>query len=163
MNDFNITVKSEPFYAQDHYGAPVVIFDDIKLEQKTVSTQIDAQAPMHVLKDVAAQQLAKKIVDSMNHTSISNKIENTYYDIFSFTYAPKDQLDILEQQLGTRTKQYLSQAELNNDNQKKIVNLIDKNIQFKKTINKLCYATIGLSSLLIASSIATFVLLQKIQ
>ena len=156
MNDFNITVKSEPFYAQDHYWAPVVIFDDIKLEQKTVSTQIDAQAPMHVLKDVAAQQLAKNIIDSMNHTRISNKIENTYYDIFSFTYAPKDQLDILEQQLDTRTKQYLSQAELNNDNQKKIVNLIDKNIQFKKTINKLCYATIGLSSLLIASYIAIF-------
>ena len=109
MNDFNITVKSEPFYAQDHYGAPVVIFDDIKLEPKTLSYQMSAQASIDVLKDIASKELAKTI------------------------------------------------AELNNDNQKKIVDLIDKNIQFKKTINKLCYATIGLSSLLVASSIAIFV------
>ena len=157
MNDFNITVKSEPFYVQDHYGAPVVIFDDIKLEPKTLSYQMSAQASIDVLKDIASKELAKTIIESMNHTSISDFINNSHYERFSFTYAPKDQLDILEQQLDTRTKQYLRQAELNNDNQKKIVDLIDKNIQFKKTINKLCYATIGLSSLLVASSIAIFV------
>ena len=152
MNDFNITVKSEPFYAQNHYGAPVVIFDDIKLEHKILSTKIHAQAPMHVLKDVAAQQLAKKIVDSMNHTSISNKRENTYYDIFSFTYAEKDELDIMKQQLKSRTEQYNRTC---NDLQKAeeyIKYITEKYIKSQKQV-KFQYIVIGMLSASILSFI----------
>ena len=159
MNDFNITVKSEPFYAQDHYGAPVVIFDDIKLEHKILSTKIPAQAPMHVLKDVAAQQLAKKIVDSMNHTSISNKIENTYYDIFSFTYAEKDELDILKQQLKARTSDLESKTEqynrTYNDLQKSeeyLKYITDKYMKAQKQV-KFQYIVIGMLSASIVSFI----------
>lgn len=152
MNDFNITVKSEPFYVQDHYGAPVVIFDDIKLEHKILSTKIHAQAPMHVLKDVAAQQLAKKIVDSMNHTSISNKRENTYYDIFSFTYAEKDELDILKQQLESRTEQYLSTCESLNEANENIAYITDKYMKAQKQV-KFQYIVIGMLSASILSFI----------
>ena len=104
MNNFNITVNSEPFYPPSNYGAPVMIIDEIKLEPKTVSTHIAAQAPMNVLKDIAAKQLAKTIIESMSHTSISNPRENTYCERFSFTYAEKNKLDILDQQLNNRTK-----------------------------------------------------------
>lgn len=152
MNDFNITVKSEPFYVQDNYEAPVVIFDDIKLEHKILSTKIPAQAPMHVLKDVAAQQLARKIVDSMNHTSISNKRENTYYEEFSFTYAEKDQLDILKQQLESRTERYLSKCESLNEAHENIAYITDKYMKAQKQV-KFQYIAIGMLSASIISFI----------
>ena len=152
MNDFNITVNSEPFYPPNHYGAPVVIVDDIKLESKTVSTKIPAQAPMHVLKDVAAQQLAKKIVDSMNHTSISNKRENTYYEEFSFTYAEKDELDIIKQQLESRTEQYLSTCESLNEAHENIAYITDKYMNAQKQV-RFQYVVIGMLSASIISFI----------
>ena len=152
MNDFNITVNSEPFYPPNHYGAPVVIVDDIKLEPKTVSTKIPAQAPMHVLKDVAAQQLAKKIVDSMNHTSISNKRENTYYEEFSFTYAEKDELDIMKQQLESRTEQYNKTYNELQKAEEYIQYITEKYIKSKKQV-KFQYVVIGMLSASIISFI----------
>lgn len=138
MNTFNITVNSEPFYPQNHYGAPVVIVDDIKLEPKTVSTQIDVQAPMHVLKDIAAKQLSKTIIESMSHTSISNQRENTYCERFSFTYATKDQLDIISQKLDNRTKDlYITQNKLDLEQ--------SKNLYLNKQIDIRNYALLGLS------------------
>ena len=152
MNNFNITVNSEPFYPPNHYGAPVVIIDDIKLEPKTVSTQIAVQAPMHVLKDIAARQLSEEIIKSMNHTSISDKQTNTYCDRFSFTYATKDQFDIMSQKLESRVIQLnktydeLQKAEEYNKY------LSDKYIKAQKHV-KFQYVVIGMLSASIVSFI----------
>ena len=147
MNNFNITVNSEPFFPPNHYGTPVVIVDEIKLEPKTVSTQIDAQAPMHVLKDIAAQQLSKKIVDLMNHRSISDLSSNLHYEEFSFTYAEKDQLDILRQELESRTEQYLSACEDLNESQEHIAYIMNRYIEAKNYL-KITKAIIVLISTL---------------
>ena len=152
MNNFNITVNSEPFYPPNHYGAPVVIVDDIKLEPKTVSTQIDAQAPMNVLKDIAAKQLAKAIIESMNHTSISDKQTNTYCDRFSFTYAKKDEFDIMKQQLESRTEQYLSTCESLNEAHENIAYITDKYMKAQKQV-RFQYVVIGMLSVSIISFI----------
>ena len=152
MNDFNITVKSEPFYAQDHYGAPVVIFDDIKLEPKTLSYQMSAQASIDVLKDIASKELAKTIIESMNHTSISDFINNSHYERFSFTYAPKDELDILKQQLESRTEQYLSTCESLNEDHENIAYITDKYMKAQKQV-KFQYVVIGMLSASIVSFI----------
>ena len=153
MNDFNITVKSEPFYTQDHYGATVVIFDDIKLEPKTLLYQMSAQASIDVLKDIASKELAKTIIESMNHTNISDFINNSHYERFSFTYAEKDELDILKQQLDTRTEQYLS---ANDDLQKAeeyLKYITDKYMKAQKQV-KFQYIVIGMLS----ASILSFVI-----
>lgn len=152
MNDFNITVKSEPFYAPDHYGAPVVIFDDIKLEPKTLSYQMSTQASIDVLKDIASKELAKTIIESMNHTSISDFINNSHYERFSFTYAEKDELDIMKQQLKSRTEQY---NRTYNDLQKAeeyIKYITEKYIKSKKQV-KFQYVVIGMLSASILSFI----------
>ena len=152
MNDFNITVKSEPFYVQDHYGAPVVIFDDIKLQHKTLSYQMSAQASIDVLKDIASKELAKTIIESMNHTSISDFINNSHYERFSFTYAEKDELDIMKQQLKSRTEQY---NRTYNDLQKAeeyIKYITDKYIKAQKQV-KFQYIVIGMLSASILSFI----------
>ena len=153
MNDFNITVKSEPFYAQDHYGAPVVIFDDIKLQPKTLSYQMSAQASIGVLKDIASKQLAKTIIESMNHTSISDFINNSHYERFSFTYAEKDELDILKQQLESRTEQYLSTCESLNEAHENIAHITDKYMKAQKQV-RFQYVVIGMLS----SSIVSFII-----
>ena len=152
MNDFNITVKSEPFYVQDHYGAPVVIFDDIKLEPKTLSYQMSAQASIDVLKDIASKELAKTIIESINHTSISDFINNSHYERFSFTYAEKDELDILKQQLESRTEQYLSTCESLNEDHENIAYITDKYTKAQKQV-KFQYVVIGMLSASILSFI----------
>jgi hypothetical protein len=162
MNEFNVSVKSESFYPPDHYGAPVVLIDDVKLEPKTLCTQMSVQAPMHVLKDIASKELAKAIIESMNHTSVSNNNTNTYYERFSFTYAGKDEIDFLKQQLKNRTEQYLKQYEINLDNQRTISSLIQKNINFRKQISSLYYGILGLSLLLLFSSITISSLIERL-
>ena len=107
---------------------------------------------MHVLKDVAAQQLAKKIVDSMNHTSISNKRENTYYERFSFTYAEKDELDVLKQRLDTRTEQYLSANDELQKAEEYLKYITDKHMKAQKQV-KFQYIVIGMLSASILSFI----------
>ena len=152
MNDFNITVKSEPFYVQDHYGAPVVIFDNIKLQPKTLSYQMSAQASIGVLKDIASKELAKTIIESMNHTSISDFINNSHYERFSFTYAEKDELYILKQQLESRTEQYLSTCESLNEANENIAYITDKYMKAQKQV-KFQYIVIGMLSASILSFI----------
>ena len=152
MNDFNITVKSEPFYAQDHYGAPVVVVDNIKLQPKTLSYQMSAQAPIDVLKDIASKELAKTIIESMNHTSISDFINNSHYERFSFTYAEKDELDILKQQLESRTEQYLSTCESLNEAHENISYITDKYMKAQQQV-KFQYIVIGMLSASILSFI----------
>lgn len=152
MNDFNITVKSEHFYAQDHYGAPVVIFDDIKLEPKTLSYQMSAQASIDVLKDIASKELAKTIIESMNHTSISDFINNSHYERFSFTYAEKDELDVLKQQLDTRTEQYLSVNDKLQKTEEYLKYITDKYMKAQKQV-KFQYVVIGMLSASILSFI----------
>ena len=150
MNDFNITVKSEPFYAQDHYEAPVVIFDDIKLEHKTLSYQMSAQASIDVLKDIASKELAKTIIESMNHTSISDFINNSHYERFSFTYAKKDELDVLKQQLDTRTEQYLSANDELQKTEEYLKYITEKYIKAQQQV-KFQYVVIGMLSASIVS------------
>ena len=152
MNDFNITVKSEPFYAKDHYGAPVVVFDNIKLQPKTLSYQMSAQASIDVLKDIASKELAKTIIESMNHTSISDFINNSNYERFSFTYAEKDELDVLKQQLDTRTEQYNKTYNELQKAEEYIKYITEKYIKSKKQV-KFQYIVIGMLSASIVSFI----------
>ena len=152
MNDFNITVKSEPFYAQDHYGAPVVVFDNIKLQPKTLSYQMSAQASIDVLKDIASKELAKTIIESINHTSISDFINNSHYERFSFTYAEKDELDVLKQQLDTRTKQYLSANDELQKTEEYLKYITYKYMKAQKQV-KFQYIVIGMLSASILSFI----------
>ena len=152
MNDFNITVKSEPFYAQDHYGAPVVVFDNIKLQPKTLSYQMSAQASIDVLKDIASNELAKTIIESMNHTSISDFINNSHYERFSFTYAEKDELDVLKQQLDTRTEQYLSANDELQKTEEYLKYITYKYMKAQKQV-KFQYIVIGMLSASILSFI----------
>ena len=154
MNNFNITIVSETFYPQSNYGAPVMIIDEIKLEPKTVSTPIAAQATMNVLKDIAAKQLSKAIIESMSHTSISDKQTNTYCDRFSFTYAEKDELDILKQQLESRTEQYLSTCESLNEAHENIKYITDKYMKAQKQV-KFQYVVIILSASIVSFIIST--------
>ena len=152
MNNFNITVNSEPFYPPNHYGAPVVIFDDIKLEPKTLSYQMSAQASIDVLKDIASKELAKTIIESMNHTSISDFINNSHYERFSFTYAEKDELDVLKQQLDTRTEQYLSANDELQKAEEYSKYITDKYMKAQKQV-KFQYVVIGILSASIVSFI----------
>ena len=152
MNEFNITVKSEPFYAKDHYGAPVVVVDNIKLQPKTLSYQMSAQASIDVLKDIASKELAKTIIESMNHTSISDFINNLHYERFSFTYAEKDELDVLKQQLESRTEQYLSANDKLQKAEEYIKYITDKYIKAQKQV-RLQYIAIGMLSASIVSFI----------
>ena len=152
MNNFNITIVSETFYPQSNYRAPVMIIDEIKLEPKTVSTHIAAQATMNVLKDIAAKQLAKTIIESMSHTSISNPKENTYYEEFSFTYAEKDELDTLKQQLESRTEQYNITYNDLQRTEEYLKYITEKYIKAQKQV-KFQYVAIGMLSASIVSFI----------
>lgn len=152
MNKFDITVDSASFYTKDNYGAPVVVVDNIKLQPKTLSYQMSAQASIDVLKDIASKELAKTIIESMNHTSISDFINNSHYERFSFTYAGKDELDVLKQQLDTRTEQYLSANDDLQKTEEYLKYITDKYMKAQKQV-KFQYVVIGILSASILSFI----------
>ena len=116
MNRFTVDLQTDTQYPNKLNKAPVLIVDRIKLTPKLLGTQIKTDAPMHLLKDISAQQLSKKIVDLMNHRSVSDLSSNLHYEEFSFTYAEKDELDILDQQLNNRTKDlYIAEDKLDTE------------------------------------------------
>lgn len=152
MNRFTVELKTDTHYPNELNKAPVLIFDRIILTPKLLNAQVRTDAPMHLLKDIAAQQLSKKIVNLMNHRSVSDLARNSYYEEFSFTYAEKDELDIMKQQLESRTEQY---NRTYNDLQKAeeyIKYITEKYIKSKKQV-KLKYIVIGMLSASIVSFI----------
>ena len=155
MNRFTVELTTDTQYPNELNKAPVLIVDRIILTPKLLNAQVRTDAPMHLLKDIAAQQLSKKIVSLMNHRSVSDLARNSHYEEFSFTYAEKDELDIMKQQLKSRTEQY---NRTYNDLQKAeeyIKYITEKYIKSKKQV-KLQYIVIGMLSASIVSFIIAF-------
>lgn len=152
MNRFTVELTTDTHYPNELNKAPVLIVDRIILTPKLLHTQVRTDAPMHLLKDIASQQLSKKIVSLMNHRSISDIRRNSYYEEFSFTYAEKDELDILKQQLESRTEQYLSTCESLNEAHENIAYITDKYMKAQKQV-KLQYIVTGMLSASIISFI----------
>ena len=153
MNRFTVELITDTHYPNELNKAPVCIVDRITLTPKLLNAKVKTDAPMHLLKDVAAQQLSKKIVSLMNHRSILDIRNNMYYEEFSFTYAEKDQLDILKQQLESRTEQYLSTCESLNEAHENIKYITDKYMKAQKQV-RFQYVVIGMLS----SSIVSFII-----
>ena len=160
MNRFTVELTTDTQYQNELNKAPVLIVDRIMLTPKLLHTQVRSDAPMHLLKDIAAQQLSKKIVSLMNHRSVSDLARNSYYEEFSFTYAEKDELDILKQQLKARTSDIESKTEqynrTYNDLQKaheNIAYITDKYMKSQKQV-KFQYVVIGMLS----ASIVLFII-----
>lgn len=152
MNRFTVELTTDTHYPNELNKAPVLIVDRITLTPKLLNAQVRTDAPMHLLKDIAAQQLSKKIVSLMNHRSISDIRRNLHYEEFSFTYAEKDELDIMKQQLESRTEQY---NRTYNDLQKAeeyLKYITDKYMKAQKQV-KLQYIVIGMLSASIVSFI----------
>ncbi len=152
MNRFTVELTTDTLYPNELNKAPVLVVDRIMLTPKLLNAQVRTDAPMHLLKDIAAQQLSKKIVNLMNHRSVSDLARNSHYEEFSFTYAEKDELDIMKQQLKSRTEQY---NRTYNDLQKAeeyIKYITEKYIKSKKQV-KFQYVVIGILSASIVSFI----------
>ena len=152
MNRFTVELTTDTQYPNELNKAPVLIVDRITLTPKLLNAKVKTDAPMHLLKDIAAQQLSKKIVNLMNHRSVSDLSRNSYYEEFSFTYAEKDELYIMKQQLKSRTEQY---NRTYNDLQKAedyIKYITEKYIKSKKQV-RLQYIVIGMLSASIVSFI----------
>ncbi len=152
MNRFTVELTTDTQYPNELNKAPVLVVDRIMLTPKLLNAQVRTDAPMHLLKDIAAQQLSKKIVNLMNHRSVSDLARNSHYEEFSFTYAEKDELDIMKQQLKSRTEQY---NRTYNDLQKAeeyIKYITEKYIKSKKQV-KFQYVVIGILSASIVSFI----------
>lgn len=152
MNRFTVELTTDTLYPNELNKAPVLVVDKIILTPKLLNAQVRTDAPMHLLKDIAAQQLSKKIVNLMNHRSVSDLARNSHYEEFSFTYAEKDELDIMKQQLESRTDQYLSTCESLNEAEEYIKYITEKYIKSKKQV-KLQYIVIGMLSASIVSFI----------
>ena len=152
MNRFTVELTTDTHYPNELNKAPVLVVDRIMLTPKLLHTQVRSDAPMHLLKDIAEQQLSKKIVSLMNHRSVSDLARNSYYEEFSFTYAEKDELDILKQQLKARTEQYLSTCESLNEAHENIAYITDKYMKAQKQV-KFQYVVIGILSAFIVSFI----------
>ena len=73
MNRFTVELTTETHYPNELNKAPVVIVDRITITPKILNARVRTDAPMHLLKDIAAQQLSKKIVSLMNHRSVSDR------------------------------------------------------------------------------------------
>lgn len=152
MNRFTVDLQTDTQYPNELNKAPVLIVDRIMLTPKLLNTQVRTDAPMHLLKEIAAQQLSKKIVNLMNHRSVSDLSSNLHYEEFSFTYAEKDELDVLNQQLESRTEQFnityndLTKAE------EYISFMTEKYIKSQKQV-KFQYVIIGMLSASIVSFI----------
>ncbi len=152
MNRFTVELTTDTQYPNELNKAPVLIVDKIILTHKLLNAQVRTDAPMHLLKDIAAQQLSKKIVNLMNHRSVSDLARNSHYEEFSFTYAEKDELDIMKQQLESRTIQLeISNNKLNRA-EEYIKYITEKYIKSKKQV-KLQYIVIGMLSASIVSFI----------
>ena len=152
MNRFTVELTTNTQYPNELNKAPVLILDRIILTPKILNAKVRTDAPMHLLKDIASKQLSEKIVSLMNHRSVSDLSRNSYYEEFSFTYAEKDELDIMKQQLKSRTEQY---NRTYNDLQKAeeyIKYITEKYIKSKKQV-KLQYIVIGMLSASIVSFI----------
>ena len=155
MNRFTVKLTTDTQYPNELNKAPVFIVDRITLTPKLLNAQVRTDSPMHLLKDIAAQQLSKKIVSLMNHRSISDIRRNLHYEEFSFTYAEKDELDIMKQQLESRTEQYLSTCESLNEAHENIAYITDKYMKAQKQV-KFQYVVIGILSASIVSFIIAF-------
>lgn len=152
MNRFTVELTTDTHYPNELNKAPVLIVDRIILTPKLLNAQVRTDAPVHLLKDIASKQLSEKIVSLMNHRSVSDLARNSHYEEFSFTYAEKDELDIMKQQLKSRTEQYNRTC---NDLQKAeeyIKYITEKYIKSKKQV-KLQYIVIGMLSASIVSFI----------
>lgn len=152
MNRFTVELTTDTHYPNELNKAPVLIVDRIILTPKLLNAQVRTDAPIHLLKDIASKQLSEKIVSLMNHRSVSDLARNSHYEEFSFTYAEKDELDIMKQQLKSRTEQYNRTC---NDLQKAeeyIKYITEKYIKSKKQV-KLQYIVIGMLSASIVSFI----------
>lgn len=152
MNRFTVELTTDTHYSNELNKAPVLIVDRIMLTPKLLNTKVRSDAPMHLLKDIAAQQLSKEIVSLMNHRSVSDIRSNLHYEEFSFTYAEKDELDIMKQQLKSRTEQYLSTCESLNEAHENIAYITDKYMKAQKQV-KFQYVVIGILSASIVSFI----------
>ena len=152
MNRFTVELTTDTQYPNELNKAPVLIVDRIMLTPKLLNAKVRTDAPMHLLKDIAAKQLSEKIVSLMNNRSVSDLARNSHYEEFSFTYAEKDELDIMKQQLESRTEQY---NRTYNDLQKAeayIKYITEKYIKAKKQV-KIQYVVIGILSASIFSFI----------
>ena len=159
MNRFTVELTTDTNYPNELNKAPVLIVDRITITPKILNAQVRTDAPMNLLKDIAAQQLSKKIVDLMTYRSVSDFRNNKHYEEFSFTYAEKDELDIMKQQLESRTSDLESrtiQLEISNNDLKKaeeyIKYITEKYIKSKKQV-RLQYIVIGMLSASIVSFI----------
>ena len=152
MNRFTVELTTDTQYPNELNEAPVLIVDRITLTPKILNAQVRTDAPIHLLKDIAAKKLSEKIVSLMNHRSVSDLSRNSYYEEFSFTYAEKDELDIMKQQLESRTEQY---NRTYNDLQKAeeyLKYITEKYIKSQKQV-KFQYVVIGMLSASIVSFI----------
>ena len=159
MNRFTAELITYTHYPNEHDKEPVLIVDRITLTPKLLNAKVKTDAPMHLLKDIAAKQLSEKIVSLMNHRSVSDLARNSHYEEFSFTYAEKEELDTLKQQLKARTSDLKSRTEqynrTYNDFQKAeeyIQYITEKYIKSKKQV-KFQYLVIGMLSASIVSFI----------
>lgn len=152
MNRFTVELTTDTHYPNELNKAPVLIVDRIILTPKLLNAQVRTDATMHLLKDIAAQQLSKKIVSLMNHRSVSDLARNSHYEEFSFTYAEKDELDIMKQQLESRTEQYNKTYNELQKAEEYIKYITEKYIKSKKQV-KLQYIVIGMLSASIVSFI----------
>ena len=152
MNRFTVELTTDTHYPNELNKAPVLIVDKIILTPKILNAKVRTDAPMHLLKDIAAKQLSEKIVSLMNHRSVSDLSRNSYYEEFSFTYAENDELDIMKQQLESRTEQYNKTYNELQKAEEYIKYITEKYIKSKKQV-KLQYIVIGMLSASIISFI----------
>ena len=152
MNRFTVELTTETHYPNELNKAPVLMVDRITLTPKLLNAKVKTDAPMHLLKDIAAKQLSEKIVSLMNHRSVSDLARNSHYEEFSFTYAEKEELDTLKQQLESRTEQYNRTYNELQKAEEYIKYITDKYIKSKKQV-KFQYVVIGMLSASIVSFI----------
>ena len=152
MNRFTVDLQTYTQYPNELNKAPVLIFDKIMLTPKILNAQVRTDAPMHLLKEIAAKQLSKNIVNLMNHRSISDLSSNLHYEEFSFTYAEKDELDTLKQQLESRTEQYNITYNDLQRTEEYLKYITEKYIKAQKQV-KFQYVVIGMLSASIVSFI----------
>lgn len=150
MNRFTVELITDTNYPNELNKAPVLIVDRIAITPKILNAKVKTDAPMHLLKDIAAQQLSKKIVSLMNHRSVSDLARNSHYEEFSFNYAEKDELDIMKQQLESRTEQYNKTYNELQKAEEYIKYITEKYIKSKKQV-KFQYVVIGMLSASIVS------------
>ena len=152
MNRFTVELTTETHYPNELNKAPVLMVDRITITHKLLNAKVRTDAPMHLLKDIAAKQLSEKIVSLMNHRSVSDLSRNSYYEEFSFTYAEKDEFDIMKQQLESRTEQYNKTYNELQKAEEYIQYITEKYIKSKKQV-RFQYVVIGMLSASIISFI----------